>query len=317
MATTSTHRSSFTGEMVNVLTWPSIAEARPDAITFGAVHLDVTDLKRSTAFWRDVIGLVERSSGDHVELGTETETLISLHPGAVAGFQSGFSGIYHPAIHAPSEADFARIVLRLLRAGWRISPTDHVFSKAIYLSDPDGITVEITLETPERFDSIQYGDRSLIVVDRNGVPRSGRDRLDLDAVLDTLTEDDDAPVVEGTRIGHVHLYGSDIQTSYDFYRGLGFTDGLYLPTLGAVDFGAGGPFNHRIGVNTWQGAGAPPAPEGTARMRHFTMRFEDDAKLDQALGTVHNVREVEGGHLVKDPSGSAILLTAKPAPVPR
>ena len=303
-------RSSVTGDMVNVLTWPSPAQARPDAITFGAVHLEVTDLARSTAFWRDTVGLVERSSGDHVELGTANETLISLYPGAKAGFQNGYSGIYHPAIHAPTEADFARIVLRLLRAGVPMSPTDHVFSKAIYLLDPDGITVEITLETPERFSSLEYGERSLMVFDSNGVARSGRDRLDLDAVLEKLTGGDDSPVVEGTRVGHVHLYGADVNASYEFYKGLGFVDGIYSARLGAIDFGAGGLFNHRIGVNTWQGAGAPPAPEGTARMRHFTMRFRTPENLDQALGSVRDPRAVDGGHVVHDPSGNTILLTS-------
>jgi catechol 2,3-dioxygenase len=303
-------RSPLTGDMVNVLTWPNPAQAPADRITFGAVHLDVTDLNRSTAFWRDVVGLVERSSGgDRVELGTAEETLISLYGGAKTGFQHGFSGIYHPAIHAPTEADFARIVLRLLQAGWHIAPTDHVFSKAIYLLDPDGITVEITLETPERMQSVQYGGRTMLVMDKDGVPRSGRDRLDLNLVLQSLSGNDNARVVNGTRVGHVHLYGSDVNASYEFYKNLGFSDGIYAPSFGAVDFGAGGAFNHRIGVNTWQGAGAPPAPEGTARMRHFTMRFETTAHLDTALGTTPDPVEVDGGHLVKDPSGNSILLT--------
>jgi catechol 2,3-dioxygenase len=312
MASRQQVRSPITGDPVTVLTWPDRAEARADSITFGTVHLEVTDLARSTAFWRDVVGLVERSSGGAVELGTESETLIALHAGARAGFQHGYSGIYHPAIHAQTEEEFARIVLRLLRAGWRISPTDHVFSKAIYLHDPDGITVEVTLETPERMRWLEYGDRSLLVVDSDGQPRSGRERLDLDAVLEALPGADDAPVAEGTRIGHVHLYGADIESSYAFYKGLGFVDGIFAPSFGSVDFGAGGPFNHRIGVNTWQGAGAPPAPEGTARMRHFTMRFESASALDRALGTVRDPQEVDGGHLVRDPSGSAILLTAAP-----
>jgi catechol 2,3-dioxygenase len=305
--------SAVTGEMVTVLTWPEVTTAPADGITFGAVHLEVTDLARSTAFWRDVIGLVERTSGGHVELGTESETLISLHPGARAGFQHGYSGIYHPAVHAPTEADFARIVLRLLKAGWSIAPTDHVFSKAIYLLDPDGITIEITLETPEQLHAIEYGDRSLRVIDRNGNPRSGRERLDIDALLSTLGDREDAPVVEGTRIGHVHLYGADVEKSYGFYRGLGFVDGIYAPSLGSVDFGAGGAFNHRIGVNTWQGAGAPPAPEGTARMRHFTMRFDTAEALDHALGTARDPRQHEDGHLVTDPSGNTILLTTPAA----
>jgi len=306
-------RSSLTGDMVNVLTWPDPALASADTITFGAVHLDVTDLRRSTAFWRDVVGLVERASGhNHVELGTADETLIALYGGATAGFQNGFSGIYHPAIHAPTEADFARMLLRLLRAGWPISPTDHIFSKAIYFKDPDGITVEITLETPGRMESIQYGGRTLLVIDKDGVPRSGRDRLDLDAVLESLPGDDDASVVRGTRVGHVHLYGADVSSSHAFYTGLGFNGGIYAPSFGAIDFGAGGAFNHRIGVNTWQGAGAPPAPEGTARMRHFTMRFDTSARLDQALGTTRDAVEVDEGHIVKDPSGNTILLANAP-----
>jgi catechol 2,3-dioxygenase len=302
--------SAVTGEMVNVLTWPSAGEARPDSITFGAVHLEVTDLSRSAAFWTDVIGLVERASDGAIELGTEHETLITLHGGATAGFQAGYSGIYHPAIHAPTEADFARIVLRLLRAGWRISPTDHVFSKAIYLLDPDGITIEITLETPERLHSLEIGDRSMVVIDSNGVPRSGRERLDLEAVLATLSDGEAAPVADGTRIGHVHLYGADVDASYDFYKRLGFVDGIYAPSFGAMDFGAGGPFGHRLGVNTWQGAGAPQAPKGTARLRHLTMRFHDAVALDSALGSVDTARDVDGGHLVHDPSGNAIVVSA-------
>jgi catechol 2,3-dioxygenase len=297
-------------ESLTVLTWPTPADARTDFVTFGAVDLDVTDLQRSTAFWRDVVGLVERSTDDGaVELGTEDKTLISLHGGATVGFQQGYSGIYHPAVHATSAADFARIVLRLVRAGWRMAPTDHVFSQAIYLLDPDGITVEITLETPERLQEIHIGDRTLAVVDSNGDIRSGRDRLDLEAVLSELSGSDDATLSPDTRIGHVHLYGSDIEASHAFYSGLGFTDGIYAPHFGSVDFGAGGLFNHRLAVNTWQGAGAPPAPEGTARMRHFTMEFVEERTLDHALGTVHDATETETGYRVSDPSGNDIIMT--------
>lgn len=49
-----------------------------------------------------------------------------------------------------------------------------------------------------------------------------------------------------------------------------------------------GLFQHRIAINTWQGHGAPPPPEGTARMRHFEMPFLTaeylEAVVDANLG---------------------------------
>jgi len=278
--------------------------------TFGAVHLDVTDLQRSTAFWQDVIGLAVRTTtANSVGLGTATETLVTIHAGAHAAFQQRHSGLYHLAIHPPSEPDFARILLRLARAGWRISPTDHVMSKAIYLLDPDGITVEITLETPWRMREMVLSDGGPHVVHTDGTISSGRDPLDVQAVLATLHDDDTTvPVPVGTRIGHVHLYVGDLDAAYKFYAGLGFNPALYAPRFGAGDLGAGGAFNHRIAVNTWQGQGAPQTPEGTARMRHFTIRLDSGERLDAALPTLSAATETDAGYLTRDPSGNAILL---------
>ncbi|MBX3093451.1 MAG: VOC family protein [Cryobacterium sp.] len=278
--------------------------------SFGAVHLDVTDLRRSTAFWQDVIGLTVRTTGaTTVDLGTATETLVTIHSGATASFQQRHSGLYHLAIHPPTEPDFARILLRLARAGWRLSPTDHVMSKAIYLLDPDGITVEITLETPERMRETVMSDGAMHVVHSDGTISSGRDPLDVQAVLATLHDDDTSvPVPVGTRVGHVHLYVGDLDAAYQFYAGLGFNPALYVPRFGIGDLGAGGAFNHRIAVNTWQGQGAPQTPEGTARMRHFTIRLDTGERLEAALPTLTKATETDVGYLTHDPSGNMILL---------
>ena len=278
--------------------------------TLGAVHLEVTDVERSTAFWRDIVGLVLRSTApDAVELGTGTETLVTIHPGARSGFQQGHSGLYHLAIHPPTEPDFARILLRLARAGWPISPTDHVMSKSIYLLDPDGITIEITLETPQRLREMVVNDRGMYAVHVDGTVSSGRDPLDTRAVLATLTDDDTTvPVPVGTKIGHVHLYVGDLDTGFEFYQSLGFKPALWAPAIGMADLGAGGAFNHRIAMNTWQGVGASPAPEGTARMRHYTVRLDTGERLDRVLGTLQEISEREDGYLTRDPSGNPLLL---------
>ncbi|PZF15540.1 glyoxalase [Curtobacterium sp. MCPF17_011] len=280
---------------------------------FGAVHLEVTDLGRSTAFWTDVIGLVLRSeSQDEVELGTKARTLVTLHPGARTGFLQGHSGLYHLAVHPPTEADFARILLRLIRVGWQISPTDHVMSKAIYLLDPDGITVEITLETPERLRGFHFDDNGPYVLRQDGSRSNGREPLDVRTVLKALPDDDTAlPVPEGTKIGHVHLYVGDLEAAYGFYRTFGFNQAVWAPRFHMGDLGGGGAFNHRIAVNTWQGVGAPQSPAGTARMRAFTLRLDTHERLDHVLGTVDGpIEESDAGFLVRDPSLNTLLLSA-------
>jgi catechol-2,3-dioxygenase len=57
---------------------------------------------------------------------------------------------------------------------------------------------------------------------------SGRDPLDLEALFHELDENDrlDVPLPEGTRIGHIHLYTSGLDSSMNFYANiLGFEQG--------------------------------------------------------------------------------------------
>lgn len=281
--------------------------------TFGPVHLEVTDLGRSIAFWRDIIGLVLKTSDtESADLGTADETLVTLYAGARVPFLGGHSGIYHLAIHPQTKAGFAGILWRLIRAQWRISPTDHVMSKAIYLLDPDGITVEITLETPERLRELLVDEEWVKAVAVDGSLHSGRDRFDVEEVLAALSGEPAGDTVpEGTRIGHMHLYVGNLLAAYQFYRSLGFQQAVWAPHLGVGDLGAGGAFNHRIAVNTFQGVNVPQSPEGSARMRHFTMRFDTPERLDTVLDQLGPQVAAKGGEFfVKDPAGNTVLLQA-------
>ena len=123
--------------------------------TFGAVHLNVTNIERSVKFWTDNIGMkVRAATAEHTELGTNKNTLVVLYPTAKTPFKNDYSGIYNLAINPATEGEFARVLARLIAKRYPISPTDHTMSKAIYMTDPDGITVEITLETPERLERL-------------------------------------------------------------------------------------------------------------------------------------------------------------------
>jgi catechol 2,3-dioxygenase len=284
-----------------------------DFASFGTVHLDVVERDRSLRFWRDLVGLRLRSDDDNgLELGTDRETLLVLHPGATNRARHGYAGLYHVAIHFPSEAEFARVLARLIVRRHPIAPTDHVMSKAIYLNDPDGIGLELTLETPERQRSMRVVGTSMEVIDADGRLRSGRDPLDVDEVLAALPDRDvDRSVPEGTTVGHVHLHVADLDAALAFYRdSIGLIEHVHAPQIGMSDLHAGGRFEHRLAINVWQGRGVTQPPAGTAGLRHFAIRFDSRERLAAALARTQAAAGEENEFRVRDPSGNLLLLTA-------
>jgi catechol 2,3-dioxygenase len=85
-----------------------------------------------------------------------------------------------------------------------------------------------------------------------------------------------------TVIGHVHLHVADLERSLGFYRDiLGFeVTARYGDS--AVFLSAGG-YHHHIGLNTWQGKGATPAPKGHAGLYHFAILYPTRRELAQTL----------------------------------
>jgi catechol 2,3-dioxygenase len=280
--------------------------------TFGAVHLDVTNLQQSVLFWKDYIGMTLRNTTvGYTELGTEKSTLVILYPTAKTPFKNGYSGIYHLAVHPSNEGEFARVLARLIAKRYPISPTDHTMSKAIYMEDPDGMTVEITLETPERLERLEFSNGVPRAIDKDGTVRSLSVPLDVPLVLKSLADNDiTRALADDTKVGHMHLYVSNLEAANDFYLGLGFIQNMHLPQLGMYDLSAGGIFKHRIAFNSWHSLNKPQAPEGTAGLRYYTINFDTPERLKTVLQALHSAQKQKDGYLVADPSGNKILLTA-------
>jgi catechol 2,3-dioxygenase len=284
-----------------------------DLATWGAVHLDVSELERSLVFWRELIGLQVLGERDGAtRLGVSDAELLVLHPGAVRPALRGHTGLYHLAIHLPSEAEFARVLARLFAVRYPHAPTDHVMHWATYLDDPDGIGLELSFETLDRFGRWETGGGRMSVIDSDGRRRDGVAPLDLDEVFSHLPDRDLARALpEATRIGHVHLHVAAIEPALEHYAALGFTPGMRTP-LGMADLSAGGSFPHRLAVNVWQGAGAPPPPPGTAGLRHAVLEFRDRDALQAGLARVRtlgaSVEVAPDGVVVHDPSGNRTLL---------
>ena len=115
-------------------------------------------------------------------------------------------------------------------------------------------------------------------------------------------------------MGHVHFRVREIDETVGFYRdvlGLGLMAELG-PT--AAFLSAGG-YHHHVGGNTWESAGADPAPPGSATLRHATIILPDEAERDRVAARVADAGQEperrDDGLLVHDPAGNALLL-AKP-----
>ena len=286
-----------------------------ELISFGPVHLDVRKVERSVPFWRDLVGLELIEDGDGVAvLGVGDSPLVVLHRSAVRPVERGYSGLFHVAIHLPSEPELARVLARLNSSGHRFGASDHIVAKSLYINDPDGIGVEIAFETPERVRSFQWteGTDGPLVIDSDGRRRHGIEPLDVEGLLTRLRDSDiRRSMPQGSKIGHLQFHVGDLETSYRFYRDkIGLSPSMFAPWAGYGDLGAGGRVAHRIALNTWSGAGHPPRPADMAGLRSFTIRFRSPELLSDALARIGNIEARESEYLARDPNGNVIRMAA-------
>lgn len=295
---------------------PTVSSVDSDFATFGAVHLDVTDLDRALGFWRDLVGLRLLSEPDPVAvLGVSERPLVVLHPGATAPLPRNFSGLYHLAIHVPTMADFARVYARAKAVDYPQYPTDHLTHWANYLDDADGNGLEMVFETPERVGSLVDGPEGFGFIDANGNPHSGREPIDLEWLVSFLPDDDLMPgIPDGSVIGHLHLRINAMEENFAFYRDqIGFTPNMFMERIGMYDMSAGGTFPHRLAGNIWESGGRPQRPEGSAGLNHYTLVFRSPEDLSAAVSRVAiaggEIRQEGDAAVVVDPSGNRLLLT--------
>jgi catechol 2,3-dioxygenase len=273
----------------------------------GYVHLTVSDLGRSLVFYQDSLGFeLHRREGDTATLGAGRDDLLALteRPGAVRVPHR--SGLYHFAILVPSRLALARSLRRLIETETNLAGgADHLVSEALYLSDPDGNGIEIYRDLP----------RSTWEFEKDAL-RMGTEALDYQGILAEL-ENDPSPwtgLRPETTLGHIHLHVAHLPEAQDFYENvLGLDTMAVIP--GSAAFLSAGGYHHHVGINTWNGVGAPPPPPDAVGLRYFTLQLPDEgeqARLADRLETAGVPFETrEDGFLVRDPSQNALVFTAK------
>jgi catechol 2,3-dioxygenase len=311
---TSINKSTPTGEI-------SATQLLPASTRLGAVHIAVTDGERAKAFWTGYVGLtVLAEDATSISLGAGDQELVVLHPGATSPVVPRRTGLYHLALHVPTRKELARVIARLFALRYPNSPTDHTVSETTYLSDPDGNGIELTFETPERGEFVIVNGQYMARM-ADGTVREGNAAVDLDSLFGELTDADDlaAPMPAGTRIGHVHLHVADLIAADTFYRNLiGFAPFMSMPAIQMADYSlATSTTPHALALNTWQGAGAPPAPEGTSGLRHFTITVPASADVEVIAARLHradwHVEAIPGGISLLDPARNLLHIVATSA----
>ncbi len=278
--------------------------------SFGAVHLNNTSIEKAIDFWTKVIGLKLRKKAELVaEFGTEERTLVVVHQTALNSFQEGYSGLYHFAIHFPNKVAFAKAIYRLNQNKYPFSPVDHTMTQSLYLTDYDNIMVELALETPERFKKV-ITEGGLFMEDSDGTIRGASAPLDTEELLKILEDKDlKKNEVEELKIGHIHFYAKDVNENNTFYKKLGFSQFNYFPQYKFADLGAGGPYKHRIAMNSWHGNNRPLAPLSNAGLKFYHIIFSSKEQFNSSVQFIDQVEEKEGTFWTKDASGVVIKLT--------
>jgi catechol 2,3-dioxygenase len=281
--------------------------ALPAATTLGPVRLQVADLERSLGYYREVLGFrVSEAAGGRATLAAGRDqvpvVILEAQAGAAPLPRRGRLGLYHFAILLPDRAALGRFVSHLRRAGVRIGASDHLVSEALYLTDPDGLGIEVYADRPR-------GEWQW----RDGELKMATNPLDLDSLVAAASDREWSGMPPGTRVGHVHLHVGSLPEGEAFYGGaLGLA-----PTArsypGALFLSAGG-YHHHLGINTWAGPNAvAPAPDD-ARLLEWSVVVPSPADATAAVGRVraagYPAREVEGGWMFTDPWGTELRLTA-------
>lgn len=272
-----------------------------------AIRLKVTDLEREREFYERAIGLRPVGEPDRVvRLGADGAEIVELaaKPDA-APRPNGTTGLFHLAILVPSREELARALVRVLRAGWRLTgASDHLVSEALYLNDAEGNGIELYRDRPRA--EWRYEDGS---VQMSTLP------LDVQGLLGELEGADDEPgMPAGTRLGHVHLNVADLDAAESFYAGtLGF-DVTVRGYPGALFFATDG-YHHHIGVNTWAGPGAPAPPAGSRGLQWFELAVGDAARVDDLAHRLEQagteIERLPEGVRTRDPSGNGLLITGR------
>ena len=231
--------------------------------------LNVKDLARQTAFYTQIIGL---------EIRTQTETEVVLGAGGKAlvhliqtnreeAVKTSY-GLYHMAILLPSREDLADVFKHIAELNYPfIGATDHGYSEALYLEDPEGNGIELYRDKPVADWDIREDGRIIGVTEE----LSAQEIYDMGRKMNPFV------IAPDTRMGHIHLSVKDIQQATTFYQTvLGLDDKFTIPSASWM---ASGDYHHHLAVNEWGGKNLAKRDKDRPGLAYYVVEVSNKADL--------------------------------------
>ncbi len=283
----------------------------------GHISLKVANLENQIMFYQQALEFkLHWREGNKAGLGAGGADLLRLTEEPNLKKYRGVTGLYHVAYVFPNKRELAIAMARLFALKYPNSPTDHIMTKTTYLDDLEGNGIELYCESPE--DGWMGMENGKYIARRaDGSLSNGREALDVDALFSHLKEDDklDVSIPSETRVGHVHLHVRNVDEAVDFYHGIIGFDIMGVEKKFQMGFVSAGGYHHHLGLNTWQGEGAPPPPTDAVGLRYFTIDLPNQKAYDEVVARVDAAgipsNQTEEGLLIHDPSQNGVILTVR------
>lgn len=281
-------------------------EFKIDAGTkIGHVALKVANLEKMTAFYQEVIGLtiLEQSETESL-LGVGDSLLLRLRKIENPLPLTRRTGLYHVAFLLPTRRDLGNALFHYLTVEAPLAgASDHGYSEALYLTDPEGNGIEVYHDKP----------RSQWDIRADGEIVGVTEPMDAEGVLGAADRNWTG-FVPGTTVGHVHLKVADLEAGDQFYTEvLGLT---LTSNFGAqAKFFAAGDYHHHLGANNWLGAQVPAMEEQALGLDYYTYQVVSADELDRLAAhftaLAVDFEQAEGHLTLTDPNGILVVIESK------
>jgi len=239
------------------------------------VALRVASRERTAAWLERVLGLVARAGDEWGPAGGPALVRLREVPGARPVPEGGRVGLYHYAILLPSRADLGRFLAHLERIGEPYGASDHEVSEAIYLTDPDRLTVEVYADRPR--DTWRLAEGGAVALTLDPLDRAG--------VLEAAGGLAWTGAPAGTVMGHQHFFVGDLAEAERHYVDrLGFA--VTSRALRGALFVSAGGYHHHVGLNTWARVRTPADPSD-AGLDAWTLRLPGGRDVEELQARLH------------------------------
>lgn len=271
----------------------------------GVVALTVSNLVKMTDFYERVIGLTLLESTENQSfLGVEDQVLLILTKIENPLPVTRKTGLYHVAFLLPTREALGDALLHYLQVKAPIAgASDHGYSEALYLTDPEGNGIEVYRDKPMREWQIKE-DGEIVGV---------TEALDGDGVLESASRHWHG-FPKGSIVGHIHLKVRDLDQTQTF-----FTEVLGLSLKN--DFGnqakffAAGSYHHHIGSNIWLGTHIPAMAPNDLGLNYYTFEvpLAELTRLEEYWKTkaIDYEKNEEGQLILFDPNGIQVRITGR------